>query len=188
MGRHLPATERAIWTLNRIVINVPIHPSLADVIAVISILLIYYFPQHPPPPPGKNVHRLLLALMIEELITNSPAPNEMVLLNYKKIIIIIKRVRWSAVLSCDWWLDSVAVVTSAVWEVEGGVEKAQKKRKLEKPRHGTTPPPSQGLGNITSSTILSCTVICSRQSPRLYCTVLCRAQYSSVLYSAVSKL
>ena len=188
MGRHLPATERAIWTLNRIVINVPIHPSLADVIAVISILLIYYFPQHPPSPPGKNVHRLLLALMIEELITNSPAPNEMVLLNYKKIIIIIKRVRWSAVLSCDWWLDSVAVVTSAVWEVEGGVEKAQKKRKLEKPRHGTTPPPSQGLGNITSSTILSCTVICSRQSPRLYCTVLCRAQYSSVLYSAVSKL
>jgi len=117
--------------------------------------------------------------MIEELITNSPAPNEMVLLNYKKIIIIIKRVRWSAVLSCDWWLDSVAVVTSAVWEVEGGVEKAQKKRKLEKPRHGTTPPPSQGLGNITSSTILSCTVICSRQSPRLYCTVLC----CSVLYS-----
>ena len=106
----------------------------------------------------------------------------------QKIIIIIKWVRWPAVLSCDWWLDSVAVVTSAVWEVEGGVEKAQKKRKLEKPRHGTTPPPSQGLGNITSSTILSCTVICSRQSPRLYCTVLCRAQYSSVLYSAVSKL
>jgi len=31
----------------------------------------------------KNVHRLFLALMIEELITNSPAPNEMVLLNYK---------------------------------------------------------------------------------------------------------
>jgi len=52
--------------------------------------------------------------MIEELITNSPAPNEMVLLNYKKIIIIIKWVRWPAVLSCDWWLDSVAAVTSAV--------------------------------------------------------------------------
>lgn len=63
----------------------PLHPSLADVIAVISILLIYYFLQHPSPPPpsGKNVHRLFLALMIEELITNSPAPNEMVLLNYK---------------------------------------------------------------------------------------------------------
>lgn len=44
----------------------------------------------PPSPPWKNVHRLFLALMIEELITNSPAPNEMVLLNYKKIIIIIK--------------------------------------------------------------------------------------------------
>ena len=67
--------------------NAPIPPSLADVIAVISILLIYYFPQTlhttlPPPFPGKNVHRLFLALMIEELITNSPAPNEMVLLNY----------------------------------------------------------------------------------------------------------
>ena len=69
--------------------NAPIPPSLADVIAVISILLIYYFPQTlhttlPLPFPGKNVHRLFLALMIEELITNSPAPNEMVLLNYKK--------------------------------------------------------------------------------------------------------
>merc|ERR1712210_8322 len=49
---------------------------------------------------------------------------------------------------------------------------------------GSTPPPFRGLGNITSSTILSCTVICSRQNPRLYCTVLCRAQYSPVLYSA----
>ena len=48
---------------------------------------------------------------------------------------------------------------------------------------GSTPPPFRGLGNITSSTILSCTVICSRQNPRLYCTVLCRAQCSSVLYS-----
>merc|ERR1711934_1228060 len=52
-----------------------------------------------------------------------------------------------------------------------GWKKPQEKRKLEKPRHGTTPPPSQGLGNITSSTILSCTVICSRQSPIQYCTV-----------------
>jgi len=32
----------------------------------------------------KNIHCLFLALIIEELITNSPAPNEMVLLNYKK--------------------------------------------------------------------------------------------------------
>ena len=85
-GPHLRHGKGYWWTLRRIVIKkAPLHPSLADVIAVISILLIYYFPQHPPPPlPSleKNVHRLFLALMIEELITNSPAPNEMVLLNY----------------------------------------------------------------------------------------------------------
>jgi len=45
--------------------------------------LLFFATSPPPPPSGKNVHRLFLALMIEELITNSPAPNEMVLLNYK---------------------------------------------------------------------------------------------------------
>lgn len=50
----------------------------------------------------------------------------------QKIIIIIKRVRWPAVLSCDWWLDVVAAVTSAVW---GRVEpqKRGKKWDLAKP-------------------------------------------------------
>ena len=52
----------------------------------ITDLLFSANPSYDPPPPphfpGKNVHRLFLALMIEELIANSPAPNEMVLLNY----------------------------------------------------------------------------------------------------------
>jgi len=49
----------------------------------ITDLLFFATSPLPPSPSGKNVHRLFLALMIEELITNSPAPNEMVLLNYK---------------------------------------------------------------------------------------------------------
>jgi len=52
-------------------------------------------------------------MMIEELIMNSPAAhNEMVLQNYwrGKMIIIIKS--WPIVLSCDWWLDFVADLTS----------------------------------------------------------------------------
>jgi hypothetical protein len=81
-----------------------------------SILLIF----SPQPtralwPLEKNVHRLFSALMmmIEELIMNSPAAhNEMVLQNYwrGKMIIIIKS--WPIVLSCDWWLDFVADLTS----------------------------------------------------------------------------
>jgi len=77
----------------------------------------FFSPQPPPRPvtPGKNVHRLFSALMmmIEELIMNSPAAhNEMVLQNYwrGKMIIIIKS--WPIVLSCDWWLDFVADLTS----------------------------------------------------------------------------
>jgi len=109
----------------------------------------------------------------------------------QKIIIIIKWVRWPAVLSCDWWLDFVAAVTSAVWGKVGSLKRGKKwdlakPGKKENPRNremGPSLPPSRGLGNITSSTILSCTVICSRQNPRLYCTVLGRAQYSPVLYS-----
>jgi len=71
------------------------------------------------------------------------------------------------------------------WVSPRKVEKfgAGKKETREIEKWDPPPPPSQGLGNITSSTILSCTVICSRQNPRLYCTVLCYAQYSSVLYS-----
>jgi len=48
----------------------------------ITDLLFSATPSPPLPSLEKNVHRLFLALMIEELITNSPAPNEMVLLNY----------------------------------------------------------------------------------------------------------
>jgi len=161
--------------------NAPIHPSLADVIAVISILLIYYFPPSPPPPQTKCS---LLIFGTDDWRTDyeqsSTQWNGIIKL-WKKIIIIIKWVRWPAVLSCDWWLDSVAGVTSAV--CEGGAGGPVSVPEKNKPRYGrtATPPPSQGLGNITSSTILSCTVICSRQSPRLYCTVL--AVHRSVLYS-----
>jgi len=82
-----------------------------------DIYIADFFPATTPRPvtPGKNVHRLFSALMmmIEELIMNSPAAhNEMVLQNYwrGKMIIIIKS--WPIVLSCDWWLDFVADLTS----------------------------------------------------------------------------
>jgi len=116
----------------------------------------------------------------------------------QKIIIIIKWVRWPVVLSCDWWLDFVAAVTFPCVRGAGGWVGSKKEQKLGSgaSQKNLGPPllsPLSGtwwthLGNITSSTILSCTVICSRQNPRLYCTVLSRAQYSSVLYSAKSKL
>lgn len=82
-----------------------------------DIYIADFSPQPPPAlwPLEKNVHRLFSALMmmIEELIMNSPAAhNEMVLQNYwrGKMIIIIKS--WPIVLSCDWWLDFVADLTS----------------------------------------------------------------------------
>jgi len=191
MGSHLHHGKGYWWTLSRIVIKIaPLHPSLADVIAVISILLIYYFLQHPPLPP---LEKMFIAYFWHWWLKNwlrtvqHPMKWYYWIIKQKIIIIIIKWVRWPAVLSCDWWLDFVAAVTFAVCEGGVGVspkkvEKlAPKKEKIEK--WDPPPPPSQGLGNITSSTILSCTVICSRQNPRLYCTVLCYAQYSSVLYS-----
>lgn len=96
--------------------NAPSSPPSHKQRGGISILLIFS-PQPPPAlwPLEKNVHRLFSALMmmIEELIMNSPAAhNEMVLQNYwrGKMIIIIKS--WPIVLSCDWWLDFVADLTS----------------------------------------------------------------------------
>lgn len=94
--------------------------------------------------------------MIEELITNSPAPNEMVLLNYKKIIIIIKRVRWPAVLSCDWWLDSVAAVTTAVCEEVGRGEPRKKKTRETETLDHPSPLSGTWQHNIIYYTELYC--------------------------------
>ena len=84
----------------------------------------------------------------------------------QKIIIIIKWVRWPAVLSCDWWLDFVAAVTSAVWGKVGSLKRGKKwdlakpgkKRKPEKSRNGTQPSPLSGTWqhNIIYYTELYC--------------------------------
>lgn len=84
---HLPATEMAILMNTQQNCDqhgpYPPFPCRRDSRYIYITDLLFFATPLPPLPLEKNVHRLFLALMIEELITNSPAPNEMVLLNYK---------------------------------------------------------------------------------------------------------
>ena len=84
------------------------------------------------------------------------------IIKQKIIIIIIKWVRWPAVLSCDWWLDFVAAVTFAV--CEGGVGVSPKKveklapKKRKNREMGPTPSALSGTWqhNIIYYTELYC--------------------------------